>query len=48
MRPLIVATNKTAENIRQEVKSGKHQRVDYLELSERFASECVDYNSSRE
>ncbi|NJN94936.1 MAG: glycosyltransferase, partial [Anaerolineales bacterium] len=48
MRPLIVATNKTAENIRQEVKSGKHQRVDYLELSERFASEYVDYNSINE
>ena len=44
MRLLIVATNKTADNIHQQVKSGQHQRVDYLELSERFAAEYVDYN----
>ncbi len=44
MRVLIIATNSTPAGLAAEVRAGKHQRVDYLELAERFNSEYLDYN----
>jgi hypothetical protein len=36
MRVLIVATNATPPGLSNEVRIGRHQRVDYLELAQRF------------
>ncbi|GIV86256.1 MAG: glycosyl transferase family 1 [Chloroflexus sp.] len=42
-RTLIVATNSPAPWLAEAVRAGKHQRVDYLELADRFGSRHVDY-----
>lgn len=47
MRVLIIATNVTPAGLPGEVRAGQHQRVDYLELAERFNSEYIDYNRLR-
>lgn len=47
MRVLIIATNATPAGLAAEVRAGQHQRVDYLELAERFDSEYIDYNRLR-
>ncbi|NJN16876.1 MAG: glycosyltransferase family 4 protein [Oscillochloris sp.] len=44
MRVLVVATNATRPELAAEVRSGRHQRVDYLELAERFGTTHIDYN----
>lgn len=44
MRVLVVATNATRQQLSEEVRAGVHQRVDYLELAERFGTHHVDYN----
>ncbi len=47
MQALIIATNATPAALAAEVRAGQHQRVDYLELAERFNSPYVDYNCLR-
>ncbi|MCS6881929.1 MAG: glycosyltransferase family 4 protein [Oscillochloridaceae bacterium] len=47
MRVLTIATNATPAGLAAEVGTGQHQRVDYLELAERFNSEYIDYNRLR-
>ncbi len=47
MRVLIVATNTTRLGLRDEVRTGQHQRVDYFELAERFGTTYCDYNMLR-
>ncbi|MGC8801504.1 MAG: glycosyltransferase family 4 protein [Chloroflexus sp.] len=42
-RTLIVATNSPVTWLEESVCAGKHQRVDYLELANRFGSRHVDY-----
>lgn len=45
MKALIVATNATALNIWDDIHSGTHHRVDYLELSNRLSADYMDYNT---
>lgn len=45
MRVLIVATNATPPGLKDEVRSGRHQRVDYLELAQRFRTVYHDYDA---
>jgi hypothetical protein len=47
MRVLIVATNATPSGLSDEVRVGRHQRVDYLELAQRFGTMYHDYNALR-
>lgn len=47
MRVLVVATNATPPGLRDEVRAGWHQRVDYLELAQRFGTAHHDYNALR-
>ena len=47
MRVLVVATNATPYNLSDEVRVGRHQRVDYLELAQRFGTMYHDYNALR-
>lgn len=47
MRVLIIATNATPANLAAEVRAGRHQRVDYMELARRFDSTYLDYNALR-
>jgi len=47
MRVLIVATNATPPGLSDEVRAGRHQRVDYLELAQRFGTMYHDYNALR-
>ena len=47
MRVLIVATNATPSGLNDEVRAGRHQRVDYLELAQRFGTMYHDYNALR-
>jgi hypothetical protein len=47
MRVLIVATNTTPPGLSDEVRAGRHQRVDYLELAQRFGTMYHDYNALR-
>lgn len=46
-RTLIIATNAPAPGLAAAVRDGKHQRVDYLELSTRFGSRHIDYGIVR-
>ncbi len=43
MKMLIVATSTTAPGVHEEIRAGKHHRIDYLELADRFDSQYVDY-----
>ncbi len=47
MRVLVVATNTTRPGLSDEVRAGRHQRVDYIELAHRFGTPYVDYSSLR-
>ncbi len=47
MRVLVVATNATRTGLSEEVRNGRHQRVDYLELAARFGTTHLDYNALR-
>ncbi len=47
MRVLVVATNATPKGLIDEVRVGRHQRVDYLELAQRFGTVHHDYNALR-
>jgi hypothetical protein len=47
MRVLIVATHTTPPGLSDEVRVGRHQRVDYLELAQRFGTMYHDYNALR-
>lgn len=47
MRVLVVATNTTPPGLSDEVRAGRHQRVDYLELAQRFGTAHHDYNALR-
>lgn len=47
MRVLLIATNTTPAGLAAEVHAGRHQRVDYLELVERFNADYIDYNRLR-
>jgi glycosyltransferase involved in cell wall biosynthesis len=47
MRILLVATNTTRPELPAEVAAGRHQRVDYFELADRFAARYYDYNPLR-
>jgi len=47
MRVLVVATNATPPGLSDEVRVGRHQRVDYLELAQRFGTVYHDYNALR-
>jgi glycosyltransferase involved in cell wall biosynthesis len=47
MRVLLIATNTTPAGLAAEVRAGRHQRVDYLELVERFNADYIDYNRLR-
>lgn len=47
MRVLVVATNETSPHLADEVKTGNHHRVDYLELARHFGTEHHDYNRVR-
>src|SRR5690349_781030 len=44
MRTIIVVTNETSATVKDEIRHGTRQRVDYLELSTRLAAPYVDYN----
>ncbi len=46
-RTLIIATNTSTPELAAAVRDGKHQRVDYLELSTRFGSRHIDYSIVR-
>ncbi|GIV87116.1 MAG: glycosyl transferase family 1 [Chloroflexus sp.] len=46
-RTLVVATNAPVPGLAAAVQRGTHQRVDYLELAERFGSRHVDYGIVR-
>lgn len=47
MRLLVVATNTTPPSLSAEVRAGRHQRVDYLDLAQRFGTVHHDYNALR-
>jgi glycosyltransferase involved in cell wall biosynthesis len=47
MRALIVATNTTPSGVRREIASGKHQRIDYMELAQHLNTIYVDYSLVR-
>ena len=47
MRVLIVATNATPPGLSDDVRAGRHRRVDYLELVQRFGTTHHDYNALR-
>jgi glycosyltransferase involved in cell wall biosynthesis len=44
-RALIIATSETPAEIGQEIRSGTHYRIDYLELSARLKARYIDYQS---
>lgn len=46
-KTLVVATNRPVPGLAAAVQRGIHQRVDYLELAERFGSRHVDYGIVR-
>lgn len=48
MRVLIVVTSATPPGLSHEVRVGKHHRVDYLELAQRFSTVHHDYNALRQ
>jgi glycosyltransferase involved in cell wall biosynthesis len=45
MQILIVATSATLGGIADQIRQKQHYRIDYLDLSQRFATEYVDYNA---
>lgn len=45
MRVLIVATSATPGGIADQIRQRQHYRIDYLDLSQRFDTEYVDYNA---
>ncbi|MFQ3633425.1 glycosyltransferase family 4 protein [Roseiflexus sp.] len=47
MRVLVVATNATPKGLINEIRTGRHQRIDYLELAQRFGTVHHDYNALR-
>lgn len=47
MRILIVATNATPIGVKEEIRIGKHHRIDYMELSNRLATVYMDYSAIR-
>jgi glycosyltransferase involved in cell wall biosynthesis len=47
MRALVVATNTTPPGLSDEVRAGRHQRIDYLELAQRLGTTHHDYNALR-
>lgn len=44
LKVLIVATNHTDPLVTEQVRAGKHHRLDYMELAARFRSEYIDYS----
>lgn len=48
MRALIIATNVTPAGVEEEIRTGKHHRIDYLELSSRLPAAYMDYGTIRD